>query len=69
MGLRCVFMPVLMDPDKTLFLFVLYRYQGGGLGLSRPRHADSKKVLAGANYFPRKCDSKIFEFPAYVFFF
>ena len=26
MGLRRVFMPFLMDPDKTLFLFVLYRY-------------------------------------------
>jgi hypothetical protein len=25
MGLRCVFMPFLMDPDKTLFLIVLYR--------------------------------------------
>ena len=26
MGLRCVFLPFLMDPDKTLQRFVLYRY-------------------------------------------
>ena len=26
MGLRCVFMPFLMDPDKTLQRYVLYRY-------------------------------------------
>ena len=78
-GVREVSSPAATVPlyrsSSKLFLCILsdFHFDDGSGVLGPPRRADSKVDVknyhvSGANYFPRKCDSKILKFTIYVFF-